>query len=322
MSDQNASPSVDMGDPLADPRAFRRCLGQYATGVTIVTASADGVMVGVTANSFASVSMTPPLVLWSLQNNSTSYDVFTRATHFAINILAADQIELSQRFAKSGPEKFDGVTLSEGAGGAPILDGAAAVLECRREVEHPTGDHLIMVGHVERYRRSETAALVFERGRYAAAVEHPATRFKDDHPQSSTILHRYFIVLLNRAYNRMREAMAAARASEHLDLNESRVLSAVSAYPSRSLDTLQPITFLDRIAAEDAVASLCAKGFLTVGQAAVLTMTPSGSQALDALYEATLAIEGQLLSSIPEDEFAITERTLRAIVGADVFTRQ
>jgi hypothetical protein len=189
-------------------------------------------------------------------------------------------------------------------------------------MEHPGGDHLIMVGRVERYQRSEIPSLVFDRGRYAAAVDHPATRFKDDNPQSDTTLHRYFVVLLNRAYNRMREAMAGARETEHLDLNESRVLSAVSAYPSRSLDTLQPITFLDRVAAEDAAASLRAKGFLAVGQAGALTMTPSGAEAMDALFEATLAVERQLLSAIPDNELKITERTLRTIVGADVFTRQ
>src|SRR5690606_14777471 len=97
----------DIGDPATDGRGFRRALGQYATGVTVVTASADGEAGGVTANSFASVSMDPPLVLWSLQKSSQSYHIFTKATHFAVNVLASDQIELSQRFAKSGPDKFN-----------------------------------------------------------------------------------------------------------------------------------------------------------------------------------------------------------------------
>jgi 4-hydroxyphenylacetate 3-hydroxylase, reductase component len=315
------SEAVETGKPSEDSRAFRRCLGQFATGVTIVTAQAGGDTVGVTANSFTSVSIDPPLVLWSLQSTSSSFDVFMSATHFAINVLAADQIELSQRFAKSGPTKFDGFVYEEGAGGAPLVPGVCAVFECRREIEHKGGDHVIMIGRVERFTRFERSALAFEKGRYAAVVEHPAARSPANTPQNEASLHRYFTLLLNRAYNRMRVAMEDARRHELLELNESRILSAVATYPDRSLDALLPITFLGQIAAEDALISLSNKGYLVSGPTHTLTITPRGSAAIESLFRNTLALEEQLLSSIPDVDLKVTERTLRAVIGSDAFSQ-
>lgn len=312
----------DIGDPAEDGRGFRRALSQYATGVTVVTASVDGEAGGVTANSFASVSMDPPLVLWSLQKSSQSYQIFTKATHFAVNILASDQIELSQRFAKSGPDKFNSIDCEVGAGQAPILPGVTAVFECKREIEHDGGDHLIMVGRVERFTRHDRPALVFEKGRYAAAIDHPATRIKQEAPDADMPLHSFFVVLLNRAYHSLREAMAEERAREHLDLNESRVLSAALAYPSRSLETLQPLTFLERVAAEDAMTSLLNKGYLELGPGGVLKPSPNGASAMGALLKNTLNVEKNILKGIPEEDLEITERTLRALIGTDAFVKQ
>jgi flavin reductase (DIM6/NTAB) family NADH-FMN oxidoreductase RutF/DNA-binding MarR family transcriptional regulator len=315
----NPSEPVEAGDPSADARAFRRCLGQYATGVTVVTASADGLAVGVTAKSFSSVSMDPPLVLWSLQKNSQSYDAFLNSTHFAINILSSNQIEISQRFSKSGPDKFKDIACEPGHGDAPILPEISAVLECRREVEHDGGDHLIMVGRVERFRRFDRPALVFERGRYAAAIDHPETRFKIESPESELSIHQFFVVLLNRAYNRMRSAMEEERKNENLDLSESRVLSAISTFPSRSFDVLLPITFLERRTAEDALATLSKKGFVDRGPGGTLTLSRSGSAAMDTLFRNTLNIEKQILASVSDEDLRTTERTLKTIIGSDAF---
>lgn len=150
-------------------RDFRLALGSFATGVTVVTARApDGRLAGLTANSFASVSLDPPLVLWSLSRRAPSCAVLLAATHFAIHVLAEDQHALSVRFATSGTDKYAGLDVGEGLGGAPLLSGAAALFECRRRQTYDGGDHLIFLAEVERYTHAERAPLLFHRGRYAA----------------------------------------------------------------------------------------------------------------------------------------------------------
>jgi flavin reductase (DIM6/NTAB) family NADH-FMN oxidoreductase RutF len=155
--------------PEFDPRDFRNALGLFATGVTIVTTRTDGgEPIGLTANSFSSVSLAPPLVLWSLSLRSPNLGNFLKAAHFAINVLARDQIALSQRFSKPIPNKFEGVACSEGRQGLPLLDGAVAQFQCRTEARHYAGDHVIFIGHVLQYAYAEREALGYFRGRYAA----------------------------------------------------------------------------------------------------------------------------------------------------------
>jgi flavin reductase (DIM6/NTAB) family NADH-FMN oxidoreductase RutF len=147
---------------------FRTALGMFATGVTIVTArGADGAPVGLTANSFNSVSLEPPLVLWSLARSAGSMPAFERGSHYAINILAADQHTLAERFASKALDRFADLAFRAGAGGAPILDGAAAVFECFNRSRYEEGDHVIFVGEVERcFARPGAQPLIFHGGRY------------------------------------------------------------------------------------------------------------------------------------------------------------
>lgn len=147
---------------------FRSALGLFATGVTIVTArAADGTPVGLTANSFNSVSMSPPLVLWSLSLQAGSLPAFANGSHYAIHILAAEQRALAERFATRGADRFAGLDWREGTGGVPLIDGAAAVLECHNRSRHEEGDHVIFVGEVEQCRyRSDASPLIFHGGRF------------------------------------------------------------------------------------------------------------------------------------------------------------
>jgi flavin reductase (DIM6/NTAB) family NADH-FMN oxidoreductase RutF len=140
----------------------------FATGVTIVTArDATGAPVGLTANSFNSVSLSPPLVLWSLSRTAGSMPAFERGSHYAINILAAEQHALAERFASKSADRFADLAFREGTGGAPILDGAAAVFECFNRSQYEEGDHVIFVGEVERCSwRAGVPPLIFHGGRY------------------------------------------------------------------------------------------------------------------------------------------------------------
>ena len=147
---------------------FRAALGTFATGVTVITArDANGKPVGLTANSFNSVSLTPPLVLWSLARSASTMPAFTRGSHYAINILAADQREIAERFARKDIDRFEGIALHEGACGAPVLDGVMAVFECFNRSQYEEGDHVIFVGQVEHCARRDGALpLIFHGGRY------------------------------------------------------------------------------------------------------------------------------------------------------------
>ena len=151
-----------------DPLQFRAALGLFATGVTIVTArTADGRLVGLTANSFNSVSLSPPLVLWSLGRQAGSLPVFSTGSHYVINILAAEQKELAERFSTRDIDRFAGVAWREGAGGAPVLEGVAASFECANRSRYEEGDHVIFVGAVEACTsRPGAKPLIFHGGRY------------------------------------------------------------------------------------------------------------------------------------------------------------
>lgn len=152
---------------------FRASLGMFATGVTIVTArTADGELVGLTANSFNSVSLAPPLVLWSLAQAAGSMPALSTGSHYAINILAADQKELAERFAAKREGRWRGVAWTEGISGSPLLTGAAATFECFNRSRYEEGDHVIFVGEVERCaHRTGAAPLLFHGGRFY--TEHP-----------------------------------------------------------------------------------------------------------------------------------------------------
>jgi flavin reductase (DIM6/NTAB) family NADH-FMN oxidoreductase RutF len=152
---------------LFDSRELRRTLGTFVTGVTVVTTIDDGGRFhGLTANSFSSVSLDPPLVLWSQAAKAHSHSVFFRAERFAVNILAEDQTELSNRFAKPSPEKFAGLNVDIGLGGLPLLRGCAAWLQCRVFSRVPGGDHTIYVGEVLSIDRAERKPLAFGNGQY------------------------------------------------------------------------------------------------------------------------------------------------------------
>ncbi len=155
-----------------DARELRQVLGAFTTGVTVITAlDKEGQPLGLTANSFSSVSLDPPLVLWSQAVNAPSHATFRETERFVVNILADDQLDISNRFARGGTDKFAGLQLMSGLGGVPLIPGCAAYLECRRVSNIPGGDHTVFLGQVERIEHNPRQPLVFGGGRYL--VTHP-----------------------------------------------------------------------------------------------------------------------------------------------------
>jgi len=155
-----------------DPLEFRRALGCFATGVTVITAVDDeGQPRGLTANAFSSLSLEPTLILVCVDHRSDSFPVISGAEVFAVNVLGEEQREISQRFARKGENKFDGIQHHFGKLGAPVLEGALAVLECRRDQSVLAGDHTIFIGEVQHVDYGQGKPLLFFRGNYAGLPE-------------------------------------------------------------------------------------------------------------------------------------------------------
>lgn len=150
-----------------DSDSFRTALGIFPTGVTVVTTRDDrGEAVGLTVSSFNSVSMDPPLILWSIMRTSPSLALFEAAEHFAVNILADDQAEISNRFASPVADRFAGLDVTNGVGDVPLIGGSAAQFECANWNKVDGGDHLILIGRVLTFRGSDRSPLIFAKGRY------------------------------------------------------------------------------------------------------------------------------------------------------------
>jgi len=150
---------------------LRKALGQFATGVTVVTTrAADGSPVGLTVNSFTSVSLDPPLLLWCLGRSSMNFDVFRLAEQQLVNVLAADQIDVAQRFATRGADRFAGVPWSPTDTGLPRLDGCSAWIECGVRSRYEEGDHLILVCRIESFEVVRGKPLIFHDSRYVTEL--------------------------------------------------------------------------------------------------------------------------------------------------------
>ncbi|CUH78781.1 flavin reductase family protein [Tropicibacter naphthalenivorans] len=151
----------------ADPRDFRTALGRFCTGVTVVTCDTGTGPLGITANSFSSVSLDPPLVLWSPAKSSSRYPFYIAAQHFAIHVLGEEQRDLCQGFARSG-DIFDTLPWTSGDGNTPLIEGCLSRFECRQVALHDAGDHSIVIGEVTRVTTREGRPLAFQGGGFGA----------------------------------------------------------------------------------------------------------------------------------------------------------
>ncbi len=162
-------PTLCDSPPELDTAYFRKAISQFATGVTVITARMpSGAYYGVTINSFNSVSLAPPLVLWSLAHDASTLEAFSAASGYVVNVLAGDQIELAQRFSLPSEQRFDTLPFRLTAQGVPVLAGTVAWFECRQRSRYSEGDHVIFVGEVERCYSHPQRTLGFHRGRFIA----------------------------------------------------------------------------------------------------------------------------------------------------------
>ena len=313
-----------MEQPTAfDPKDFRQALGMFATGVTIVTArAADGTPVGITANSFSSVSLSPPMVLWSLARNARSLPVFEAAEHWNVHILAADQEPMSNRFARAGEDKFGGIELDAGVSTAPLLPGCSARFQCRTAFRYGGGDHIIFVGEVLSYDRGSTAPLLYVTGGYALAARRAAAVSTEplagaDAPYSEDLLG----YLLGRAHYQFMAGFRRALNERQLSDPDFFVLSLLSVRDRLTADEIAAhIAYTGVDIGAAALRGLVERGLLERGLApeARYGLSASGRDAILHILAAAKSVEAGLADRLGEIEFAALRNLLKqAILATD-----
>ena len=307
---------IDQADTLLDSKALRRCLGQYPTGVAIVTASHDGHLLGMAVNSLAAVSLDPPLVLWSIRRESRSAGAFLAAGHFAISILADDQVEVAQAFGAAQPDRFERVNWRAGLHGAPLINGATAHLECSTETVHEGGDHHILIGRVMRAVRLDGSPLVFSQGQYAVTGSHPhvaaPVHKAATSPGPAQGASTHFIRLLSVASHRLSQDFQAHR--EALGLTPAMIrITSVLQESRQTLSQLEQSTYLGRLALEDALVNMRARG-LVVGQAdRGYELTPDGSSLREQVAVRASRFTQERLQGMASADVEATCRVLAAL---------
>jgi len=268
-------------DPAADPRDFRHCLGQFPTGVTVVTARGEHGYEGMSANSFAAVSLDPALVLWSIRKASRRAQTFARAPHFVINILADSQVRVSQQFAASDAESFATIAWTPDCHGIPVLDGVLAYLSCSLEATHDAGDHIIIVGRVHEYAMAHGKPLLFAQGKYAQVQDEGFY----EHPRACATAADGKLDAGTGAYEVMRQLRRAQEAlSRSFDVHRQGV--GLSAIAARILAILVPAPlsqaqiersiFASSEATSENLARLCAQGMVRQREDGCYEITGTG----------------------------------------------
>ena len=311
---------VESGDPRVETDGFRRSLAEFATGVTVITTSVDGERFGLTSNSFASVSLDPPLVLWSIRRESKSFAAFSACSHFAVNILAEHQIELSQHFARSGPDKFRDIEYLAGEGAAPLFAGVAASFECVRTQTYDGGDHLVLVGQVLRYSRFDRQPLLFVKGRYAVSADHPDTRIFTTDAKTGKLEdgeERVLSNLMIRAYSAIASRLERGRQTAGLGLTlmQARLLRAAASLPDRTIDELMPELLLDFNASRNLLELVVSLGLVAVDNRGRVRLTSEGEARLHAIVAHAHANEEIMFQGIPDTDLATVRRVLNTMVS-------
>lgn len=304
---------VEHGNPRDDTRAFRRALGQFATGVTIVTARSGEQLAGLTVNSFSSVSLDPPLVLCSVAKSSRSLQVFESATHLAVNVLASNQVALASAFAGSADDKFEGVSWSPGAGGAPLIAGVAADFQCRIASRIPGGDHVIYLCEVERFARHGRSLLLYANGRFGVPVDYPGTPGQPAPARTLAGRSDTLLSLLWSAFSEMSEQFQGDRQAEGMTSNQGRVLSCIERCPGATPEFIARNTFVGLGATEDALNALVAGGLVARLPERRHEVTPAGVERVEALRRRAAALEARQLESVTPEELKVARKVLAVL---------
>lgn len=296
---------------LADAKAFRNALGAFATGVTIVTTNDGEKDVGLTANSFNSVSLDPPLVLWSLAKTSGSLAAFQKAGYFAVHILAADQQALSNSFAQRGADKFARIPIERGAGDVPLLVDCCARFQCRSTFEYEGGDHVIFVGEVVGFDHAAREPLLFHGGKYASAA--PSSAWAD---MPVKVEEEDLSFLVQCAYFHLLTPVRQERERLGVSLHDHYVLNVLMDGASRSVAEIDDIIAYTGLRVSEVILEgLSDRGFVQAesGSEGAYLLASKGRQAVISMMSAARAVEVDALLHFSAEERSMLKTLLRKI---------
>ncbi|CAK15872.1 p-hydroxyphenylacetate 3-hydroxylase reductase component [Pseudomonas entomophila] len=299
-----------------DARAFRRALGNFATGVTVITAAdAAGRKVGVTANSFNSVSLDPPLVLWSIDKRSSSHAVFEAAGHFAVNVLAADQVDLSNAFARPSDDRFAGIEYEVGEGGAPLLADCAARFRCQTFQQLDGGDHWILVGRVLAFDDFGRSPLLYHQGAYSMVLPHPRMAPRgDDRSHFQGRLQHNLYYLMTQALRAYQGDYQPRQLATGLRTSEARMLMVLEHDAGLApADLLREVAMPEREVGE-AVANLTRKGLVAEDNGRVC-LTEDGREATEGLWGIAQTQQEQVFGQFSHEQLDTFKTVLKAIIA-------
>jgi 3-hydroxy-9,10-secoandrosta-1,3,5(10)-triene-9,17-dione monooxygenase reductase component len=309
-----------------DSNRFRQALGAFTTGVTIVTTrDAAGKDVGVTANSFNSVSLSPPMVLWSLARTSTTIAAFQAARSFAVHVLASDQHALATRFARKGEDRFAGLQPLRGLDGIALLEQCAARFECRTAFQYEGGDHVIFVGEVLEFEHNEHEPLVFKRGRFALE---PPKSADFSHARATQALVRegafgedFLLYLLGRAYHQLYARLRPQIAQRQLDDAQYLALSLLGVRDDRSIQELDALlAYTGTRITQQVGQRLCELGLTQLralpGQQPRLLLTPAGRRTVIELLAVAEAASADAEKGLDPSDSRLLRQLLANLVEA------
>ncbi len=317
MTAANPAPTSAASAPDAfDVRAFRTCLGHYATGVAVVAAAHAGARCGMTINSFSALSLTPPLIMWSIRNESSARELFLAAEHFSVNILAADQIEVSGRFAKSSGDPFDAGGWTCGDHGEPLLGQVAARLRCRRHQSIPAGDHTILIGEVSSFEHFDRPPLLFVQGEYRVSAPHPMGRPAAASNDTAQALGSASMMrLLYSLSERWMDEFDLDRATTNLSRSQSRTLAWLSDGP-KTVEALGANIGISAALVDDDIARLLALGHIQVAASQGFELTPSGQALRRDLAQSIAQFEQAKLSKLDPVQVAQLRQLLIQLLAS------
>lgn len=309
-----------MDDRSFTQKDFRDALGSFATGVTIITARGlNGAPVGMTASSFNSVSMEPPLVLWSVTKSALSAASFKAAKRFAVHVLAVDQTDLSNRFAQSGTEKFADTSFHEDTDGVPILDGVTARYDCRTWAVYEGGDHWIIVGQVVGMMNANKPALVFGQGAYSlSAPLYALSASVRQGADAKNEIRDLFQFQISQVFHTMVVQFHDVIRQNGLSVEKWRVCSSLYGHKGISFSDLAQETHLapdelravvDEMAGEDLV------DLAGQGDVQVISETQTGHGIAQKLIALAKKQEDNILSPLDVDEASMVKKALSKVIA-------
>ncbi|MGE0313170.1 MAG: flavin reductase [Lautropia sp.] len=318
---------------MPDPILLRHCLSRFATGVTIVATRDDaGRPVGLTANSFNSLSLAPPLILWSLGDRAGSLPVFRTQPRFSVSVLAVEQVGLARRFASKLADRFEGVAFSEGLDGLPLIDGALAWFECERRSESHHGDHWLFTGEVLRCATADGSPLVFRHGEFATAGPLGAKDFgaggaagatgtRDLEPGERPFYEEYLPYLLSRAGHQISAGFERQLRAHGLNLLSWRVLASLATRDEWSVGELCEVCLAKQPTVSKLLDRLEASRLVTRrhdprdARRVLVRLSPGGRKRIAPILEDAAAFNLSVLASYPPQALTAMKHLLRDMIG-------